>query len=214
MALKDVADLATSLTLIVAALTFVYTIWERNSRERRRELEDWQRVLIYDLIETGAIEFDEIRTRYVVAAQQFSGFRIPRKAIQDGALKRLLLSMVEARLISITDADTYAVNRVSQSEDQFKRAAIVEMQKRQGLNTILSTVFQTLDSDSGKFTIDQLYRSARAQEMGLSFEDFDILVREQITRGAIVSFSDGKLWARGRIPQRPPNQTGGTTQKS
>jgi len=214
MTLKDAADLATSLTLIVAALTFVYTILERNLRERRRELEDWQRVVIYDLIETGAIQFDEIRTRYVVAAQQFSGFRIPRKDIQDGALKRLLLSMVEARLVSITDDDTYVVNRVSQSDDQFKRAAIMEMQKRQGLNMLLSNVFQTLDRDSGKFTIDQLYRSARAQEAGFSFEDFDILLREQITRGAIVSFPDGTLWARGRVPPRPPNQTGGTTHKS
>ncbi len=74
MTLKDIADLATSLTLVVAAVTFVYALVERNSRERRQEIRNWQRVIIYDLIKGGVRKFDDIRVRYVVAAQQFDNF--------------------------------------------------------------------------------------------------------------------------------------------
>jgi hypothetical protein len=81
--IKDIADVATSLTLVVTALAFVYTLWEHNSRESRREIQEWQKVVVYGIIENGTTVFDEIIVRYVVAAQQFSDLSIPSDTIQD-----------------------------------------------------------------------------------------------------------------------------------
>ena len=215
MTLKAVADLATSLTLIVAAITFVYTVLERNARERRQEIQDWQQVVVYGLIEQGHTTFDAIKTRYVVEAQQFPNGKIPKKDIQDGALKRLLLSMIEARLISVAEDGRYVVNRVSLSENRIREALGNEIIMRNMVNVVLSRVFQSLESDSGKYTLDHLYRHVNASEAGVSFEIFDVVVRDQITRAAIVASPDGKLWARGGVPQRPAaNQPSGALQKS
>jgi hypothetical protein len=123
MTLKDAADLATSLTLIVAAITFIYTIWERNSRERRLEIQDWQKVIVYGLIEEGATIFDDIKLRYVVAFQ-VSDLKVPKKDIQNESLRLVLISMVESRLVSISDDGRYLVNRVSQPKTCFGKARL------------------------------------------------------------------------------------------
>jgi hypothetical protein len=201
--LKDFADLATSLTLIVAALTFVYTLLERNSRERRKELQDWQKVVVYQIVDEGTGDFDQIRVHYVIAAQQFPDFKIPKKDIQDGALRLLLLSLMESRLISITEDGQYIVNRVSLAENIMRSAAISQMQKKLAENKLLSQLFLTLDHDSGKYGVDQLYRVLKASEDGFAFEDFDALVRDFINRGAIVLSKEGKLFARNRAPTPP-----------
>jgi hypothetical protein len=77
------------------------------------------------------------------------------------------------------------------------------MQRQMNTGRILSQVFQILDNSSGKYEADYFYRITKAQDSGLSFEDFDIVIREQINRSAIVSAPDGKLWLRSRVPQRP-----------
>lgn len=92
---------------------------------------------MYRLIEEGATSFDEIRTGYVVAAQQFSDVRIPKKDIQDGALKRLLLSMIEARIIASSGiAHTWSFS--SLIEERIKEIAFKDFERRQSLNNLLS----------------------------------------------------------------------------
>lgn len=202
MQLKDFADLATALSLVVGALTFVFAFVDKAGRDRRTELLSWQRVIVYKIIEEGGAEFEDIKIRYVIAAQQFADFKIPKKEIQDGALKLVLLSLMEARLISRTDEGTFVVNVVSLHENMFKDLAVAQMHKQLGMGKIMSALYELLDRESGAYTIDQLYRRVNAQELGQPFEDFNVLVRDLINRGILVIGPEQKIWLRAKVPQR------------
>jgi len=209
MTLKDAADLATAMTLIVATVTFVLAFAEHRERERQKLaletqklVQNWQRVVVYRIIEQGHVDFDLIKMRYLGEAQQLFTFDLPNSEIQDDALQLALLTLIKERLISKTTDGGYVINAVSLEENEMKNFALAQMQQRKAQNALISRLFEILEVDSGKFSIDQLYRHFGAEGLGYKFEDFDILVREQISRGGIViSTPSQRLWLRAKLPQ-------------
>jgi hypothetical protein len=202
MQLKDFADLASSLSVVVAALAFVLALIERTTRERKSQLLGWQRVVVYRLVEDGISEFEQIKLHYVVAAQQYPDFKIPTRDIQDGALKLVILSLIEARLISRTDEGDYVVNVISLQENQLKNLAFAQVHKQMGVARLTSQLYEALERESGKFTVDQLYRHLDGKALGHEFEDFNVFVRDLVNRGVLVFDREQRLWLRSRIP--PP----------
>jgi hypothetical protein len=207
--LKDAADLATALTLIVATVTFVLALSEHRKREQEKRVQNWQRVVVYKIINDGVADFDQIKIRYVTEAQQISTFKLPKEEIQDDALQLALMTLISDHLISKSaDADSaYLVNAASQHENQIKSLAMGQIQRQMSQNRILSKLYETLEVNSGKYTIDQLYRMFEVEHMGYSFEDFDVLVRERMDRGVIVmNPQNQKLWLRALIPPKSQGQ--------
>jgi hypothetical protein len=83
-----------ALSAVVAALSFVYSVVTRRKVERDTELRNWQRVVIYTLIEEGEpIAFDELKSTYLKRAQELLSHNVPRRVIQDDSLKRILLDL-------------------------------------------------------------------------------------------------------------------------
>jgi len=218
MNLKDTADLATALTLIVATVTFVLAVLEHKQREReklrlqhQRQIQNWQQVVVYRIIEEGETYFETIKLQYLAQAQQLSSFHLPVEEIQDDALHLALMTLIKDRLISKTTEGGFAINAVSLEENAMKNFALAQLQQRRAQNALISRFHETLETDSGKYTIDQLYRLFKAEELGYKFEDFDILVREQISmsRGAVVVTTPSqKLWLRSKLPQQKPPAPG------
>ena len=216
MTLKDMADLATALALIIATATFVLAVLERKQREREKRIQHWQRVVVYKIIEDGGpdgpADFDWIKIQYVTEAIQVAdSFKLPTKEIQDSALKLALMSLISDHLISKTNDGQYAINVVSLEENEWRAVAMTQMQKKMAENKLVSKLYETLDRDSGKFTTDQLFREFEAERFGYKFEDFDVLVRDQIARGGIVvEPRTQRLWLRAKVPantatsNRPP----------
>jgi hypothetical protein len=69
---------ALALSAVVAALSFVYSVLTRHKTEREAELRDWQRVVIYTLIEEAApIAFIGLKSMYLRRAQEL----LSRKAL-------------------------------------------------------------------------------------------------------------------------------------
>jgi hypothetical protein len=53
-----------------AALAFVYSVWVRLKTERDSRLRDWQRVVIYTLIQDmPGTSFDDLKAKYLQRAQ-------------------------------------------------------------------------------------------------------------------------------------------------
>ena len=217
LTLKDAADLATTLTLIVATVTFVLAVLEHKQREReklkvarQRQIQDWQQVVVYRIIEQGDTYFETIKLQYLAQAQQLSSFDLPVEEIQDDALQLALMTLIKDRLVSKTTEGGFAINAISLEENAMRNFAMAQLQQRRGQNALISRFHETLETDSGKYTIDQLYRVFKAEELGYKFEDFDILVRDQIraSGGAIViTVPSQKLWLRAKLPQpKPPAQ--------
>jgi hypothetical protein len=83
-----------ALSAVVAALSFVYSIWIRRKTDRQAELLNWQRVVIYSLIEEAEpISFDDLKSRYLRKAKELLSHKVPAKVIQDDSLKRILLDL-------------------------------------------------------------------------------------------------------------------------
>jgi hypothetical protein len=206
MTLKDAADLATALTLIVATITFVLAVVEHRQRERDRRVQNWQKVVVYKIIQDGTTDFDEIKLRYVAEAQQLLDFELAKEAIQDSALQLALISLISDHLISRSlETGGYVLNVVSTQENEIKNLAMMQIQKKMAENHLISKLYETLEVDSGKYTIDQLFRNSEAEKLGYKFEDFDILVRDQIARGGIViNAQNQKLWLRAKLPTPQP----------
>ena len=102
MTLQEIAWTAGALSLVISTATFVFNVVDRVIKERRDELLKWQRAIVYSIIQDGAITFEDIKLRYLAAAQQISDIKVPKKEIQDSALKLVLLSLVEGKLVSVT----------------------------------------------------------------------------------------------------------------
>lgn len=83
-----------ALSAVVGALSFVYTVWSKRKTDGESELLDWQRVVIYSLIEDSApIDFDDLKSRYKRKAKEMLSGRLPAKVIRDDSLKRILLDL-------------------------------------------------------------------------------------------------------------------------
>jgi len=207
MNLSDYANAATALTLVVATAALCLSLFERHARERTGQILKWQRVVVFDLIETGIVEYNEIKLHYLAFAQQFPEFKIPLAEIQDSALKVVLLSLLADKVISRTDEGTYVLNVVSLQENQLKNLAFAQVHKQMSTARLASKLYEFVDRESGKYTIDQLYRALDADELGFEFEDFNVHVRELVNRGVLLLDREQRVWARSKVPQQPPKQS-------
>jgi hypothetical protein len=91
---------AVSASAVVATASFVYSVITRRRTQRASELRDWQRVVIYSLIEEASpVRFEELKMRYLQKAKAMLSRRVPNKVIQDDSLKRILLDLQSEGLV-------------------------------------------------------------------------------------------------------------------
>ena len=209
MNLKEIADLATALSLVVASITLIYTLLDRNIRERRSEIEKWQRVVIFKQIDGFARSFDDIKRGYIDAAMQ-SIFPIPKSAIQDRELLLALLSLVEARLIAVREDGKYAAIRVSSSEEEMRRKFLDEMAKREARNELASSILVKLETESGRYSQEQLFRELSVRQPSIEFNEFNMLITNMRRVGDIAIAADQKVWLRSQLPPARMTPSGGS----
>ena|SRR2546421_6005089 len=91
---------AVTASAVVATTSFVYSIIVRRRSERENELRNWQRVVIYTLLEeASSITFEELKACYLQKANALLSRHVPNKVIQDDSLKRILLDLQSDGLV-------------------------------------------------------------------------------------------------------------------
>jgi hypothetical protein len=203
MTLLEIAQTATALSLLVAAATFITTQIARSKTAKQERILRWQRVVIFDLVKDGLHAFDDIRVSYLAAAQQYSGAKLPKSELQDSTLRLIFMELLGEELILLTDEGEYVPRtaRNTLDEDLFKQAAIQQFRKTANKPKLTSTIYETLDRESGVYNIDSLYRKVNADGLGFSFEEFNVEIREMVARGIVVIEKD-RLWLRAKVPPR------------
>ena len=84
-----------------------------------------------------------------------------------------LMTLIKEHLISkTTDGEAMSLTPSRLKRMRMKNFALAQLQQRRAQNTLISKLYETLESDSGKYTIDQLYRHFGAEGLGYKFEDF------------------------------------------
>ena len=85
---------AVASSAVVAAASFVYSVVTRRRSERGTELRNWQRVVIYTLIEESSpITFEELKARYLTKAKAMLSRHVPNTVIKEDSLRRILLDL-------------------------------------------------------------------------------------------------------------------------
>jgi hypothetical protein len=197
MTLKDWADLATTFSFPVATLTFLLAAHERNKNELRLKIIQWQRVVVYGVVEQfQPADFSTVKDKYIVAAvqQQYQGFKIPGHEVQDGALKLVLLSLIEAKLILVGEDQKYVAARTSTYDEAMKEAAYARMQIEERHRVAIGKIFDYLTEQSGNFTIERLYKQLGEKDaLGITSEDFNVLLRRMLRAGDLYN-EGGKIF--------------------
>lgn len=103
--------------------------------------------------------------------------------------------MIESGLLVFTGGQEYRIKTDMDLESHgFTVEEIARMLYR---DKMLYLISQTVENNSGRFNVDQLYRATKAKDYYFEFEDFDMLVRNQINAGELISSPDGKLRTKG-----------------
>lgn len=151
----------TAISITIAAFAISISLLEMWSKQRKNELSQWQRVVVYQIIEKEqGLKFDDIKSKYIVAAQQFESFDIPKKEIQDGALRSILMGLHKDDLVHIASDRRYrpVLAKWQPKEDIMWKMFEHEMKMKELYPKIRVEVVELLNLECGKYNKDQLYR--------------------------------------------------------
>src|SRR5258708_9368648 len=126
--LQAFANLAATVSAILALLALGWTVYESNKRESDEQTRNWQRPIVYSIIRSkGGSTFEEIKSSYLQAATQKG---LSRQAIQDPELNRILLSLHEPHVIPLSVTGSYVPTVTSTMQDQVIASMAKEMEEQ------------------------------------------------------------------------------------
>jgi hypothetical protein len=167
-AIQSIANLATTVSAFLALVALGWTIYESNKRESQEQTRNWQRPIVYSIVrDKGGSTLEEIKGLYIQAATQKG---LPREAIQDLELNRILLSLQEAHLIALNTTGRYVPTVTSTMQDQVISNMMKEMEEQQKYREARSRIMSILEAESGKYTIDSLTRKLKDDHFDVGFE--------------------------------------------
>jgi hypothetical protein len=136
---------------VVAVFTFIFSVRMRYRAERESTLRDWQRVVIYSLIEESvALSFDDLKSRYLQKAGQLLTHNVPKKDIQDDALKRILLDLQKDNLVIRHQDRTYQI-QYKVAIEAWAMATMRRIEKQQDSDERLKPkILSIVETASGK----------------------------------------------------------------
>lgn len=108
--MKAAASLATAISAIVAVITLFFAVVDNARRVRETQLREWQKVVVYAFLEKSqhrGAAFEQIRSAYREEAQAYALLDVPKEAISEQALQRILLELVSDHAIVLGPARTY-----------------------------------------------------------------------------------------------------------
>lgn len=220
MTLQDFAHVAISGSAIVALLTFLATQWDRFKNNRNEEVRKWQSVLVYSILDKyGELSFDEIKSYYLQSAQQSLSLNIPKKEIQDEALLRILIGLLENRIVFYTVNRTYDLDLARPDNREEMNKTMMELvTKKEELSTLVPEIYDSLEKSTTKFTSDSLYRHLTEENSrNVNYHQYlgALILMER--QGSIARKEDGVLVAMKRVikdSKNTPNKAMQSTAKS
>ena len=184
---------------------FTYIRSQSEIKQQRAEIKkqrddviirNWQRVAIYKAIADGnakqgrPIELTEIKKAYVAAALEFRDLDIPKDEIQDSALQRVLMSLIENQLIEMMENGRYRLVFVSSWEEKLKTLELIDLaEKRLGELIVISLNKSSIRYDKGDLwnEINQMNRGE------YSYPSYLYVIQRMIASGMLVVETAGTL---------------------
>lgn len=191
-----------------AALIGVYvTVSDFNEKAKAKELDEWQRSVIYNIVQQyPGVKFGDLSVRYGRAAQGV-GMQIP-KDIDDQHLQLAVLSLIQSNSIILYDDNGYYVKK---EPDLTKTLSIqgnayLDLMRRQMEdgqraaekdNDHMALIADTIRINAGRLTeADLRGRIERNSEVDKVFiqANFSRLLEVMLENGRLSEDSDGNLY--------------------
>jgi hypothetical protein len=184
-----------AVSVVVAAAAFVFSLWTKRRDERRSSIRDWQRVVVYTIIEeNGPLQATGIQALYIQKAQQLLSFKVSRNELQEDALRRILLDLQRDGVVVRLENMQYQI----QCKIPMESWAYEELIRTFNERKLKVAIRRIIEGGSGKYTVEGLARMLHDQGLEVSYEDLDSLVYD--LRG----YSSLKLNKTGTLEFVPP----------
>jgi hypothetical protein len=211
MTLKDLADLA-QLTLIPAILISLLGLWFNMHDNRRRAVEkrnaEWQKVVIYSMLDAAPLSLTEIRQELVTQATAFGLTELGLDRIRDISIRAAILELIAHNAVmrippeTPTATDKYMVTR-ARIADPMEQIRAWDAHRSE-LMTQATAVRNIIEQNVGRFTEAELAQFIR-QSTKLDNQVVDSLsniLGSLEVQGMIARSVDQKLYRVTRVP--PP----------
>jgi hypothetical protein len=180
-------------SLFVGVLTYMRSHLQIKKQRDETIIRHWQRVAVYKSIADGnartgrPIDLSEIKRAYVAAALEFRDIDIPKDEIQDSALQRVLMSLIECRLIELMEDLKYRLVFVSSWEQKLKSLELMELtEQRLGERIVLK-----LNREAGKYDKGELWGEINNEEY--SHESYLYVIQRMIAAQMLTVGTGGTL---------------------
>jgi hypothetical protein len=192
------ANLIGVISAVIALASLAVTVGNMRSDAVKARTNEWQEVAVFSIISEAKLEgisFADIQSQYKTKAADLPD-ELPRTEIQTQALKRVLLSLLAKRAISVRSDNRYGV-----ALEPTPYQAHGEYEKDLRINEIGDEVFKIVSEQPGRYTKEELATLLRGR---FEFTDveFGKLLIEMEQLGAIKTDSDGKLSGPPRVPPK------------
>jgi hypothetical protein len=160
----------------------------RRDTEKARIIE-WQEVAVFSIITDAGLDglsFNDIQSQYKIKAGDLAD-ELPRTEIQTQALRRVLLSLLAKRAISLRSDGKYGVPLESTSVQ-----ALRDLEKRREIIKLGQEVLQIVSEHPGLYTANQLEIMLK-DKFTFSNQDFTLLLSDMQAEGNISFDSKGKI---------------------
>jgi hypothetical protein len=194
-AITVTSHVATSLSLVLAAATYMYNVYRDRKKKTEKTIQNWQRVAIYKAISDGnakngkPISFEDLQNAYVFNALTFKDTDIPKDKIQDNALRLALMSLLESKLIELQEDGKYRLVFSSSWKRRKNELLLIKLEQERLREKIKLILHKTPKLDKAELW-SQLHESKTTHKNYLCALRIMMMCGEIINKGGLLSLSD------------------------
>lgn len=191
-------------TGLVALTALAVSLRGRRGDQRTLQTRDWQRVVVYTIIETMALNKQsptlvEVQSHYLQRAQQLTAFKLPREELQEGVLRHILMGLQADGLVEL-GADTRYRLSSKAALDAFTATELSALLKERRLRP---RVLDVIAAGRGTVTRDGLAKALKHDvDVCADFDDLDNIVWELAGRPRVLIDPEGRLSFDWTAPPR------------
>jgi hypothetical protein len=215
--LHQLAEIGEASAIIAAAAALIglwLTFRESMARSREKEVLDWQKVIVYDIVSgRGPIRPQDILGFYLDQEQLFGISALKGKLLRGEALESILLSLVADNAIFILPKEDcppnellYAITRAVRHPSTTDTIFAMDARSVQAAKDTREVLYH-IEKNNGRFTLLELKEYFHNI---LNFDDQkidsidDILLRLEMMFRMVARDKNGKIWRVWPLVTPPP----------
>ncbi|RJR40683.1 MAG: hypothetical protein C4567_10710 [Deltaproteobacteria bacterium] len=175
---KTLANLATSVSALAAAVMVFITAYNFNQQAEKERIMTWQAPLIYGAIrEKPGISFQEIKNIYLTSASQKT-YPVPIKALQDDELNKVILNLLSNKVILLYPEGKYYPAISSPNLINAEEKIIKELEYRNIVNCGYERILTIIELESGTYNAKSIHQKLLNEGFKISLENVNALIGE------------------------------------